>query len=1520
MLMKKIKARLAMLVAIAIVSPTVMSPVQALGQVSTSIVESASSPSVIEAATIAAPPIQVESATAAVPHMGIIVNFDANGGTLLEGNTQRTTTTGNAVSGTLGVGNMPIAPNRAGFQFLHWNIQQDGLGSVFTYDTEVFATGEPLRVYAQWGLPIHFNGNGINLSLTDFPDILILEGRSAADTQGASLPAPPTRAGHSFVGWFDTSSTVGGLAFTENTIVNSPMRVYARWLVNPTLTVTFNPSGGTIAPGQSATRQTIQGLSINTSSWSPHNLNAGVTRFRQAPLATRAGLSVQGWYTQPNGGGTWFADPGPQPNTLSPTDPNDGMMSLPVQQNMTVYAHWMIRIHFYPGTGTSWSRNSRQHNRYIPMGTVNGTLFGSATDPTLPPEPIRPGHVFNGWRIGNTNGPIFTGNTIVNTSVYLHANWEELPQRPFVFDANGGTFPTGTTHTVLVREGERVSAATQVPAIPQRTGYTFMGWFAPGQSPILNTHSNRFQTGVLGTIITPSLTVVNAQWLPNNPVTFTAPSSSVIRYVPVGFSMQHMHNVWGMGSGIVTGPTGSNQEWAGWYNLNNRTPVIPGQAFRNWHIGSDTGDIFGNTTVVTGSYNLHASFMQSVIFHNNHGSVIPSATNHTRVMHVEPAQSLVATRAPLDPTGITQADGAIQRILRLAGSHLRWPSIDETLAPSTPEFQLPTLLPALFFGAAVLEAYQDGLLDDLETWPTAADEIYEYLHYRAYYHVTLDASNAPLFSVNMQWAQLALANYAFMGFNSQADGGGDWFTERTPIPPTVHNLFAIWGQGVAFHSGHGPDNAIEESNRFRYATPGQPLGSDFPPNPTAVGLNFSHWNQNRNGTGITIDGSIPINSAMTLFAIWTAGVTFDTNGGLFANGAVTVMPQITVGAPIGALLPTAPTRENHLFLGWNTESDGSGTNFTATGPMVTHNMTLYAQWQPILANQIFALQVDPNSHHTFPNLQVGYPTAPVAHSVTVTNVGNQPLTNTVIHLTGTEFILGGATPPAVFGVGESFIFTLQPQLGLPVGIFTDSIRVTADQVTPTATHGFDVSFEVTLDPQPTVTAVEVTPPVATIYVGETQAYTAVVTGTLNPPQDVTWQLFGHTAPDTTISPGGVVSVSLTETATTIIVRATSVFDNSVYGEALLHVTQLPADIYALSVTPHVNHTFPARQVGYTTPVPVHTVVVTNVGNQPLANAMVHLSGSDFILGGVTEAIVFGVGDSFTFTVQPEMGLSVGTFTDSVNVTADNVAPVASHGFSASFTVTAPSPSAPDPEPAPQPSAPEPTETPSSPEPEPRPVPVVITELVSEHRTPYILGFPNGSFEAEQSLTRAQIAVILFRLSTNPDKNEPLRATFSDISADAWYYQAVAYLSQAGIVQGFTDNSFRGLQPVTRAELSAMLARFVQMAIGAHPFNDVTGHWAQDYITSAYQMGWLLGYPDGSFRPNAPITRVETVTLMNRVTGRRARPETIREQVSHTIFTDHSPLHWGFYEIIKASVYHTFVINDQNEEIWLSAYQ
>ena len=162
---------------------------------------------------------------------------------------------------------------------------------------------------------------------------------------------------------------------------------------------------------------------------------------------------------------------------------------------------------------------------------------------------------------------------------------------------------------------------------------------------------------------------------------------------------------------------------------------------------------------------------------------------------------------------------------------------------------------------------------------------------------------------------------------------------------------------------------------------------------------------------------------------------------------------------------------------------------------------------------------------------------------------------------------------------------------------------------------------------------------------------------------------------------------------------------------------------------------------------------------------------------------------------------------------------------------------------------------------------VPTGLNGDDHFAYIVGYPNGNVEPNGNITRAEVATIFFRLLTEEVRtaNSTQSNSLSDVTRGQWFNHAVSTLSSMGIVKGHNDGTFAPNAPITRAEFAAIAARFDDKNTDtSSKFTDIASHWAKNEIGIAANKGWINGYPDGTFRPNQYITRAEAMTLVNRV--------------------------------------------------------
>ncbi len=190
---------------------------------------------------------------------------------------------------------------------------------------------------------------------------------------------------------------------------------------------------------------------------------------------------------------------------------------------------------------------------------------------------------------------------------------------------------------------------------------------------------------------------------------------------------------------------------------------------------------------------------------------------------------------------------------------------------------------------------------------------------------------------------------------------------------------------------------------------------------------------------------------------------------------------------------------------------------------------------------------------------------------------------------------------------------------------------------------------------------------------------------------------------------------------------------------------------------------------------------------------------------------------------------------------------------------------------------------------------------------YLVGYEDGTVRPNGSISRAEVATMLFRLLKDDVRMQNLTKdnAYSDVSDTAWYAAAVSTLSKMGVISGYPDGTFRPNAPITRAEFAAMIARFDETAKSADtPFTDISGHWAENAIGKAYGNGWVEGSSKTVFCPESNLTRAETATLLNRVLHRLPEKESdlLANQI---VWPDNPETFWGYLAIQEATNSHEY---------------
>ena len=207
------------------------------------------------------------------------------------------------------------------------------------------------------------------------------------------------------------------------------------------------------------------------------------------------------------------------------------------------------------------------------------------------------------------------------------------------------------------------------------------------------------------------------------------------------------------------------------------------------------------------------------------------------------------------------------------------------------------------------------------------------------------------------------------------------------------------------------------------------------------------------------------------------------------------------------------------------------------------------------------------------------------------------------------------------------------------------------------------------------------------------------------------------------------------------------------------------------------------------------------------------------------------------------------------------------------------------------------------------------ELNRRDHYAFLVGYADGTFGPECNMTRAEVTTMFARLLTEQiEADKAYSSTFNDVAKDCWAANYIGYMQQFGIVTGYEDGSFRPDAPVTRAEFAAIASRFEKLTQGSASFTDVPDtHWAVRYINFAATRGWVTGYEDGTFKPEHSITRAEVAAVTCRLLERSADQTYIRSHIGELrTFADVTESHWAYWYAMEAANGHDYTKSGGSE--------
>jgi uncharacterized repeat protein (TIGR02543 family) len=597
---------------------------------------------------------------------------------------------------------------------------------------------------------------------------------------------------------------------------------------------------------------------------------------------------------------------------------------------MTVYAKWTYQVTFDAGTGGTFANGET---------TITASCLAGATVGLPSPEPTKASHLFGGWFTEpNGNGTPFTASTPVNENTTVYAKWiREEEAVTVTFDADGGT--PGTS-TVSCEHGESVVLPSPDPT---HTYHTFGGWYTEP-----NGNGTPFTAE---TQVTANMTAY-AKWTPYLQVTFDAnpgtPAISSVLYPP------------GARVNLPSEPTYPEHTFGGWYTEPN-----------------GNGTPFTATMPVTEDMTVYAKWTPylQVTFDANGGTF---ANGETTITASCPAGSTVVTVVPpRNPTRAgyaidgwyTAPNGGGDRITETTlvtedmTVYANWkPYLQVTFNTDGGE-PITMTMTCLSGESAALPGNPTKAGYAFDGWYTAVNgggtpftastpvnentTVYaKWIRVEDALTVTFDAAGGTPGTSTVTCAHgesVALPSpdpthtyHTFGGWYTERNGGGTQFTATTPVTADMR-VYAKWTPYpvVTFDA----DGGTPATSTVLY-----PAGATvvLPPNPTKADYIFRGWYTAQNGNGTEFTASTPVTADITVYAKWTyPQVTFDADGGTFANGETTSTASCPAGARV--TLPSDPTRASYYFGGWYPEQNGGGAQFTAS-TLVTEDITVYARW------------------------------------------------------------------------------------------------------------------------------------------------------------------------------------------------------------------------------------------------------------------------------------------------------------------------------------------------------------------------------------------------------------------------------------------------------------------------------------------------------------------------------------------------------------------------------------------------
>ncbi|MDO5708322.1 MAG: S-layer homology domain-containing protein, partial [Andreesenia angusta] len=188
----------------------------------------------------------------------------------------------------------------------------------------------------------------------------------------------------------------------------------------------------------------------------------------------------------------------------------------------------------------------------------------------------------------------------------------------------------------------------------------------------------------------------------------------------------------------------------------------------------------------------------------------------------------------------------------------------------------------------------------------------------------------------------------------------------------------------------------------------------------------------------------------------------------------------------------------------------------------------------------------------------------------------------------------------------------------------------------------------------------------------------------------------------------------------------------------------------------------------------------------------------------------------------------------------------------------------------------------------------------DSKSVYIDGYKDGRFKPDKDMSRAEVAKVLAYALTSGFDEEEYTNNFRDVDEKAWYSNILGYMKEINAIEGYPDGKYNPDKAVTRAEFAKIISKIDGLKESKNnKFKDVdNNHWAKKYIESVAEKGYIIGYPDGSFKADNEITRAEVVAIVNRLLGKQLK--SYKDKKDLKVFKDMNKEHWAYWDIIAAT--------------------